>query len=176
MNVNMKITSELVKDGKITIKRTDFESFKVVRDYNEQAFVDKLRMKQVEELKRGIKVLNILIIVGMCIAYGFHMFDKVSNPLVIILVLAVMFLIAIIKQSYLIYAIVSSLLIMLNVIFSILFVANVILIGWMEYLERPLRDKLGYPKFDKIEIIHEEPSAMERNENSEERYGDIWSN
>lgn len=145
------ITEEMIKKRYVHLDPNDVSSIREIMEYNERIPDLQKLMWKIDDVKRGFRTTN-LILLPIILLLEADIIFKVREAPVIFLLEAAVFVITIWKNNYLPYMIISALLMLLDLKFWIIVAVNLILGGFIIYMETPLKRKPGYPKFPPIEI------------------------
>ena len=153
------IPYEVLKKGSITIYDDTADKQQLVKEieeYNEEMWKCRDKMKKLDKVKYVLMTIN-----AFCIACFFsrNSSELFADPVVATSVLAIngfaLLVFGLYKRQFIVNAFTSALYLIINKIFILPFLANVAVLIFHEYLERPLKAHTGYPIFADIRIKYE---------------------
>ena len=161
------LPDDIVKKGSVTIYLdTDRKTEENIRNFNNEIDGYRARMKNSEEMRFAFAVTNPLIIAGVTATQAADMFSdslKLISGLILLVLYAVLLVVFVVmKENLLVCAAVSFAFIPYCLLFILLAVLNVILCLWFMSIRNSLKDKAGYPAFNRIFIRYSrenEPKA-----------------
>lgn len=150
------LTEENITDGVICVKKADVDSQFDARAYNDFACECRRKMKIVNELKEAFLIVNPILLISLYVVFTFTIFEKFIIAMAFLSVQIVTLIITGVKKNYFIHTFSSLSMVLLDPRFLIIFLMNVVMIYIADRIEKPLKEKAGYPNFYDVRIIYEE--------------------